>query len=425
MPVAIRVDGLGKRYAIGAEEGMFRYQALRDVIADGASSLARRVRGHGSATEPRGTFWALRDVSLEVPRGQVLAVIGKNGAGKSTLLKVLSRITPPTIGGADIYGRVGSLLEVGTGFHPELTGRENIYLNGAILGMRRAEVRANFDAIAAFSGVERFLDTPVKRYSSGMYVRLAFAVAAHLTTDILFVDEVLAVGDAEFQRKCLDKMSSVVRDGRTIVFVSHNLAAVKALCQRAVLFEAGRIVRDGNVDEVVDAYLSTGRTSGTDGIIADTTPRSGSGEARLRRVRLTDRHGQPISQLYLGDTMRVEMTYDVSRRISDVVASVGISTLDGVRAATVYSTAHGQAGWSFEPGVHRIVTDIDVTLLPRLYTLDFAVARTGGNEIDYVQQALDFTALGVARTGFDSYPWATVHGYVRPAAEWQRTTADS
>jgi lipopolysaccharide transport system ATP-binding protein len=364
-------------------------------------------------------------VSLEVPRGQVLGVIGRNGAGKSTLLKILSRITRPTLGAADLYGRVGSLLEVGTGFHPELTGRENILLNGAILGMRRAEVLANFDAIVAFSGVERFLDTPVKRYSSGMYVRLAFAVAAHLTTDILFVDEVLAVGDAEFQRKCLDKMRSVVGDGRTILFVSHNMAAVKSLCHRAVLFEGGRIVRDGAVDGVVDAYLSAGRVGAADGEIAAHVPRSGSGEARLRRLRLSNRDGQPISQLYLGDTVRVEMTFEVSQPVGDVVASVGISSLDGVRAATVYSTAHGAAEWSLTPGVHTIAADIDVALLPRQYTLDVALARSGGNEIDYVQQALDFTALGVARSGPDSYPWSTVHGYVRPPARWHRTTTQS
>src|SRR5712691_3252284 len=223
---AIRVEGLGKRYRIGERE---RYRALRDTIADAIKAPLRRLRS-GRPSLVDNTIWALRDVSLEVAPGEVFGVIGHNGAGKSTLLKILSRITAPSEGRAELRGRVGSLLEVGTGFHPELTGRENVYLNGAILGMRRSEVRRKFDDIVAFAEVEQFLDTPVKRYSSGMAVRLAFAVAAHLEPEILIVDEVLAVGDAAFQRKCLGKMESVGREGRTVLFVSHNMAAVTHLC---------------------------------------------------------------------------------------------------------------------------------------------------------------------------------------------------
>ena len=338
------------------------------------------------SSAPAGTFWALSDVSFDVPRGQVVGVIGRNGAGKSTLLKILSRITRPTTGGADIYGRVGSLLEVGTGFHPELSGRENIFLNGAILGMRRADVHRNFDAIVAFSGVERFLDTPVKRYSSGMYVRLAFAVAAHLETEILFVDEVLAVGDAEFQRKCLDKMQNVVRDGRTIIFVSHNMAAVKSLCHRAILFDGGRVTRDGAVDEVVDAYLSTGRATADDGLVAENVPRTGSGEARLRRVMLRDQSVEAVSQVYLGDPFSVDMTFEVMQPIRDVIVTVGISSLDGVRVATSFNVDGGREAWHFEPGLHRIVLDLEMVLLPRRYTLDVAIVHSSGYEIDYVQQ---------------------------------------
>jgi lipopolysaccharide transport system ATP-binding protein len=299
-----------------------------------------------------------------------------------------------------------------------LSGRENIYLNGAILGMRRAEVQRNFDAIVAFSGVEKFLDTPVKRYSSGMYVRLAFAVAAHLETEILLVDEVLAVGDAEFQRRCLDKMQSVVRDGRTIMFVSHNMAAIKALCQRALLFDGGRLVQDGAVDGVVDAYLATGRVSADDGILPDNVPRTGTGEVRLRSVSIRDREHEPVSQLYLGDPFSVEMTFEAKAPVDDVSVVVGISSLDGVRAATAYSTSEGRPAWSLAAGHHRVVLDFDLVLLPRRYTLDIAIVRSSGHEIDYVQQVLDFSAIGVARTGLDSYPWQTVHGYVRPATRW-------
>jgi lipopolysaccharide transport system ATP-binding protein len=419
---AIRVDGLGKRYELGANAGMFRYPALRDVLSESAANVVRRIREGGVASllSRAETFWALRDVNFEVPRGQVVGVIGRNGAGKSTLLKILSRITRPTSGGADIYGRVGSLLEVGTGFHPDLTGRENIFLNGAILGMRRAEVQRNFDAIVDFSGVERFLDTPVKRYSSGMYVRLAFAVAAHLETEILFVDEVLAVGDAEFQRKCIDKMQHVVRDGRTIMFVSHNMAAIKSLCQRAILFDGGRIALDGPVNDVVDHYLSAGRTAADDGEIAESAPRTGTGEARLRRAVIATPSTPSASQVFLGEPFSVEMTFEVKQPIRDAIVSVGVSSLDGVRIATVYNVDGNREPWSFEPGLHRVVVDFDMVLLPRRYTLDVALIWSGGNEIDFVQQALDFSALNVSRGGEDSHRWQTVHGYIRPQSRWRQ-----
>jgi lipopolysaccharide transport system ATP-binding protein len=262
--VVIRVEGLGKRYIIGHEVERERYTALRDVAARAARNMWKRtidaVRGRalvrGEATEE---FWALKDVSFEVKRGEVLGIIGRNGAGKSTLLKILSRITEPTEGRVTIAGRVASLLEVGTGFHPELTGRENIYLNGAILGMSRSEIRRKFDEIVDFSGVEKFMDTPVKRYSSGMQVRLAFSVAAHLEPEILIVDEVLAVGDFDFQKKCLNKMEEVTgRDERTVLFVSHNMAAIRALCSRVLLLEKGRPGGLGNVDELSGRYLGAG-----------------------------------------------------------------------------------------------------------------------------------------------------------------------
>jgi ABC-type polysaccharide/polyol phosphate transport system ATPase subunit len=257
--IAISVEGLGKSYMVGHQSSRERYTALRDVLARSARNIARKTRDmfsdraivQGDEIEE---FWALKDVGFDVHRGDVMGVIGRNGAGKSTLLKVLSRITEPTEGRIRVAGRVVSLLEVGTGFHPELTGRENIYLNGAILGMKRAEIRAKFDEIVAFAEVERFLDTPVKRYSSGMYVRLAFAVAAHLEPEILVIDEVLAVGDAEFQKKCLGKMKDVAGHGRTVLFVSHNMAAVRALCARALLLVKGRLAMAGDAATVISGY---------------------------------------------------------------------------------------------------------------------------------------------------------------------------
>lgn len=253
--VVLRAEGLGKRYRLGgAESG---YTALRDVMTQGARDLAAAMLGRRTAPpEAADAFWALREVEFAIGRGEVVGILGRNGAGKSTLLKVLSRITEPTEGRMTVRGRVASLLEVGTGFHPELTGRENIFLNGAILGMSRAEIRRKFDAIVAFADTERFLDLPVKRYSSGMYVRLAFAVAAHLEAEILIVDEVLAVGDAEFQNRCLGRLGQVASDGRTVLFVSHNLAAVERLCHSALLLESGRIAAHGPVEAVTRRYLA-------------------------------------------------------------------------------------------------------------------------------------------------------------------------
>jgi lipopolysaccharide transport system ATP-binding protein len=246
--VVISCENLGKRYRLGERES---YKTLRDLLSAKVASPFRSV-----STKKHGSVWALDDVSLDIKRGEVVGIIGHNGAGKSTLLKILSRITKPTRGSAEINGRVGSLLEVGTGFHPELTGRENIYLNGAILGMRKSEIERKFDEIVAFAEVEKFIDTPVKRYSSGMYVRLAFGVAAHLETEVLLVDEVLAVGDAQFQKKCFAKINEIGKDGRTILFVSHNMAAVRSICREAVVLDRGRVVAHGAIDETVDKYLA-------------------------------------------------------------------------------------------------------------------------------------------------------------------------
>jgi lipopolysaccharide transport system ATP-binding protein len=250
--LAIRVQGVGKRYRIGETVG---YKTMRDTMA-AIAKLPFNRRKKSESTAPHTEYlWALKDVSFDVKKGEVVGLIGRNGAGKSTMLKVLSRITVPTEGMVEMYGRTGALLEVGTGFHPELTGRENIFLNGAVLGMGRVEISRKFEEIVEFSGVRKFLDTPVKHFSSGMYVRLAFAVAAHLEPDILIVDEVLAVGDAEFQKKCLGKMSAVAGEGRTVIFVSHAMESVKKLCTRAILFQDGQTEMDGNVEDVVTRYV--------------------------------------------------------------------------------------------------------------------------------------------------------------------------
>ncbi|MEX5217608.1 MAG: ABC transporter ATP-binding protein [Nitrospira sp.] len=290
---AIRVDHLSKQYRIGAAA---RHDTLRDQLASGMRSLFKR--GTRSASAAR-TFWALEDVSFEVKQGEVFGIIGHNGAGKSTLLKILSRITEPTQGGADIYGRVGSLLEVGTGFHPELTGRENIYLNAAMLGMRRTDIRRRLDDIIEFSGIGEFLDTPVKRYSSGMYVRLAFSVAAHLEPEILIVDEVLAVGDSSFQQKCLGKMEQVSRGGRTVLIVSHNLPIIENFCQRALLLSKGRMAQLGEAKRVVETYAGMNSDMLTIPI-SERTDRQGKGEILATGLELLDTTGKPLASAICG-----------------------------------------------------------------------------------------------------------------------------
>jgi lipopolysaccharide transport system ATP-binding protein len=293
--VAVRVEGIGKQYRLGAAAGP-GYRTFRDALA-GALTRPFRRGGAGGRGEP---FWALKDVSFEVRRGEVVGIIGRNGAGKSTLLKILSRITEPTEGEADIHGRVGSLLEVGTGFHPELTGRENVYLNGAILGMKRAEITRKFDEIVAFAEVEKFIDTPVKHYSSGMYMRLAFAVAAHLEPEILVVDEVLAVGDAEFQNKCLGKMGDVARSGRTVIFVSHNMAAIQRLCTHGLLLENGQVKSAGCTAHAIRDYLTGVPTGEVHFPSGPLTALSVNQVGRTLEVVARFRVGRPLVMVCLG-----------------------------------------------------------------------------------------------------------------------------
>jgi lipopolysaccharide transport system ATP-binding protein len=312
--IVIAAENLSKSYLVGHQSAEREsYIALRDIIAREARNFARKgldfVRGRqivqGDEIEE---FWALRDVSFEVRRGEVLGIIGRNGAGKSTVLKILSRITEPTRGHVTIRGRVASLLEIGTGFHPELTGRENIYLNGAILGMSKREIRNKFDEIVAFAEVEQFLDTPVKRFSSGMYVRLAFSVAAHLEPEILIVDEVLAVGDAAFQAKCLGKMAAVKSGGRTVLFVSHNLAAIQTLSDRAIMLDRGRTCCAGATETVVARYLSHGVPR--EGVtLTDRSDRLGNGRLRFTGVQFLDRDGKPVSEIISGDKLIIDATY--------------------------------------------------------------------------------------------------------------------
>jgi lipopolysaccharide transport system ATP-binding protein len=323
MSTAITISGLGKKYTIGAAQE--RSRTLRDALTNVAGAPIRRLRHAGSSTGHVRTIWALRDVSFDVEAGQVIGIIGRNGAGKSTLLKILSRITEPTEGRAVINGRLGSLLEVGTGFHQELSGRENIYLNGAILGMSRAEIGRKFDEIVAFSEIGEFLDTPVKRYSSGMFVRLAFAVAAHLDPEVLLVDEVLAVGDLSFQRKCLGQMERIAGTGRTVFFVSHNMNAVRGLCTRAVQIEEGRLVADGPADEIVRDYIA--QQMGSASVLELPRALGNEDELLIRAVRVLDDAGKAVGPFHSSHPLLVEIDVDVARANS--AYQVGFDLLAG------------------------------------------------------------------------------------------------
>jgi lipopolysaccharide transport system ATP-binding protein len=381
-PVIV-ADGLSKSYRISHQE---RHTTIREAM------LARVRRGRSNADE---TFWALQDVSFRIGRGEVVGVVGRNGAGKSTLLKVLSRITEPTRGEARIWGSVGSLLEVGTGFHGELTGRENIFLNGAILGMRRQDVARQFDAIVEFADVARFLDTPVKRYSSGMYVRLAFAVAAHLNPDVLIVDEVLAVGDAAFQAKCLGRMREVAHeDGRTVLFVSHNMAAVNAMCTRGLYMEGGRLVLDGDVPEVVARYNAS--VSNVDGPVdLRSAQRRGGKRARLSSVALTPigPDGETLSAGAAGCDWRIEVGFDASEDVSNVLVDVIVYDPNGYRLIDVNSAKAGQP-LALRGGEHAHLTFVvqDARLKPGTYPVGLWLG-TAAETLDYVDPAASFTVL--------------------------------
>ena len=378
--VAISARGVGKEYRIGQMQAGYRLLS---------EAIVARLRGQGPSVG-RDRFWALRDIDLDVRRGESMGLIGRNGAGKSTFLKVLARITPPTAGEIRLRGRVGALLEVGAGFHPELTGRENVFLNGIILGMRRPEIARKFDEIVEFAGVEQFIDTPVKRYSSGMYLRLAFSVAAHLETEILVVDEVLAVGDAAFQRKCLGKMDDVSREGRTVVFVSHNTAAIERLCDTALVLEGGQAVFRGPVNEAVDIYMRdiVGQVATTD--LASRTDRQGDGTLRVTSFHLEDGSGQPILAARSGEDCVFVMRYESpGQDLRRVVASFAITDVTGT-SLVLHRTDFMDESFELAPGRGEIRCRIpNLALAPGGYYVGIHI-EVGPHVADAIANAARF-----------------------------------
>ena len=392
--VAIRVESLSKQYRIGARRES--YKTLRDHVAEGFKGLFHRngkslksdsISQIGNSNSDR--IWAVKDVSFEVKHGEVVGIIGRNGAGKSTLLKILSRITEPTEGQAQIYGRVGSLLEVGTGFHPELTGRENLFLNGSIMGMRKKEIEAKLNEIAAFAMTEKFLDTPIKHYSSGMSLRLGFAVAAHLEPDILLVDEVLAVGDAGFQKKCLQKMSDLHSGGRTVLFVSHNMAAIENLCRRTIWIDNGRVREDGPTEAVIRSYMASfADTQKGNDTFEHLETRQGNGDARFLRLEFLDAAGCPVDFIRCGDHVVLRLHFRVYRAIREFRVGVEFFTHLGLKLVGTNSWATGFDVPRVVPGDGYMDLEIDfLNFLPGRYYLSLWLG-VKGNIQDVIQNCV-------------------------------------
>jgi lipopolysaccharide transport system ATP-binding protein len=420
--IAIRAEGLGKRYRIGTSRA--RYGTLRDSLSQTFTAPFKRFRrndnGHLTSDLRPPTsgdsIWALKDVSFEVKRGEVVGIIGRNGAGKSTLLKVLSRITEPTTGAVDIYGRVGSLLEVGTGFHPELTGRENIYLNGAILGMKKTEIENRFDEIVSFAEVRQFIETPVKHYSSGMYLRLAFAVAAHLEPEILIVDEVLAVGDAQFQKKCLGKMGDVAKQGRTVLFVSHNMGAMRTLCDVCLLLRNGKIEVSGKPSKIIQTYLAS--NTAMTGHWARAKRDDDSGTLIFNEVRILNKNGETAGTISSdqGFTLAINLTAKCS--MSGIQFAIRFTNQEGVAVFTTTSTDWTGAFANLEQGQYALAVDIPGSFLaPGIYSLILAAMRPNENIYDIIEDNLvvEIEDMGTGRSFLNDGRL----GVVTPVIEWR------
>lgn len=408
----IKVENLGKQYHIGGPtEG---YQTIRDTIMNIPKAITRRFRG-GHAYQDK-TIWALKNVSFEVQQGEVVGIIGKNGAGKTTLLKVLSRITEPTEGYAELRGRVGSLLEVGTGFHPELTGRENVYLSGAILGMRKAEIERKYDEIVAFAELEKFMDTPVKRFSSGMYVRLAFGVAAYLEPEILLVDEVLSVGDAEFQKKCLGKMDNVAKGGRTVLFVSHNMGAVNRLCKRTILLERGKISEIGETRKIVKKYLSSHTLVTGFWECPPYSTSSDVSEIKLLMSRILLQNGQPAAKVDFDKPFQVELKYKVNSPVNGCVLGLQILDNRGRAVLTTWDTdCNDVFSVSRQRGVYSSICKFPAHLIrPGVYSLSIAAHVPNIRILDLYENVLNFEVLDIGCPIDENRT-----GIVMPILDWE------
>lgn len=428
MSIVIKAENISKQYKLGAV-GMSNLQ-------DDVKRLFARLQGKEDPFLKIGEensrdqsikkgdskyVWALKDINFEINKGEVVGIIGKNGAGKSTLLKILSRVTEPTTGQLKYKGRLASLLEVGTGFHPDLTGRDNVFLNGAILGMKRQEIAKKFDEIVEFSGVAKYIDTPVKRYSSGMYVRLAFAVAAHLDPDILIIDEVLAVGDQEFQNKCIEKMKSVAKQGNTVLFVSHNLPTVKSFCTKGIFMKHGSIVMNGDINEAINEYLTENKDVAETGVIPrDFFRLHKTNGATITRVCCVNATGDLCNEFAFGEKIRLRVEFEVEQPINPISIDVMIGTTTGDQYALVTDLSKQAYEGTSRVGVHKLEAEIDENILPGIYSLSSGIAdQFSGINYDWLENVFTFRVQNVAKDGGYDYPYTASHGFINLKSNWK------
>lgn len=413
MSEIIKLENVGKEYRLGEYNAKAVFNDIKSWFSKEEKQIVANDR-----TVVQGSFvHALADINFAVKPGEVLGIIGRNGAGKSTLLKLLSRVTAPSSGRITLKGRVGSLLEVGTGFHPDLTGRENIFLNGAILGMSKKEIAAKFDEMVEFAGVQKYIDTPVKRYSSGMYVRLAFAVAAHLEPEILIVDEVLAVGDAEFQEKCVGKMRSVSGQGRTVLFVSHNMSTIRHLCSRAILLENGRMAGDGPVEAMIEKYLSHSKVLEANGSVP-TGKGIGNGEGKIEKVLFKNTKNESTQDFFFSERIKLEL--EINSLIAVDNALCGIQIKNGFNESIVdYVNIYDECKLNLKSGLNSLEIELENKLLPGKYNVNITIARLSGVAIDSLESIAEIKISHLGTQANNNYPFSWINGFVKGAGSWK------
>ncbi len=414
--LALKVKNVSKVYKLGQYNTLSAIKSVKNVFNKKQLNIANNDRTQSAQSE---LIYALQNIDFEVPKGQVLGIIGRNGAGKSTLLKVLSRVTSPSSGSIKIAGRMASLLEVGTGFHPDLTGLENIFLNGAILGMNKAEIKSKLEEIVDFSGVKQYINTPVKRYSSGMQVRLAFAVAAHLDPDIMIVDEVLAVGDADFQEKCIGKMKDVSGQGRTVLFVSHSMGTIRSLCSRGILLQNGKMVFDGGVEDCIDGYLKSANTVMDDGTVPEGMSSITNGMGRICKTFLSDDEGSPLRVVRFKTAMKVCIEFDSEKYSGPALIGIQIKNVHNDKIID-YVNTYDSANIAIEKGINKWHVILKNQLLPGKFYADITVALPNGEIIDSIENALEFNVSNLGIDPTSNYEQAYVNAYVQGEAQWNK-----
>jgi lipopolysaccharide transport system ATP-binding protein len=422
--VALKIENVSKQYRLGLVGTGTLSDDLKRwwYLLRGKEDPFLKIGQVNNREETDGDYvMALNNINVEIKKGEVLGIIGKNGAGKSTLLKLLSQVTSPSTGSIKVRGRIAALLEVGTGFHPELTGRENIFLNGAILGMTKKEINSKLQEIIDFSGVAKYIDTPVKRYSSGMMVRLGFAVAAHLEPEILVVDEVLAVGDAEFQKKCIGKMKDVAGEGRTVLFVSHNMVSIKNLCTRGIFLKEGKVGFDGGIQDTIDFYMKSDAVEGAKGVIPDDYKRRNTGEIKIKEISILDKEDNVIDELLYKANIKLKIKLTCFKNVNNALIDVKIVSMEGIVITHSINTWNKEEAYNIEIGEHSYIANLENYMHPGNYSLTVGVHYSSGETIDYLENIYDFQVLKMGEAGMPDYPAQLVHGWVGVDSKWEKT----